>query len=426
MSAEREPIGVIGVGWVGLVTAACFAELGHEVWARDIVPEKVEVLARGDVPIHEPGLPELVAKNEERLHFTTDMQAVLDGARLLFVCVDTPPTYSGDADLSRVEAVLGELGDSDEHALVMKSTVPVGTGRSIQRRRPGTGYVSNPEFLKEGSAVDDFMKPDRVVIGADAGSDVFAERVAGLYEPLGAQVLRADVASAEMIKLASNAFLATKISFINEIANVSEELGADVEVVAQGMGLDERIGPKFLKAGIGWGGSCFPKDVQALKQLAGNSGYHFQLLTAVIDVNELQKRRTIGKLQKHLGSLVGKEVALLGVAFKPNTDDIREATSLVLAGRLTGEGANVRVYDPVAAKKADHMLAGARVADSALEAVDGADAVVLVTEWPEFRELDWAGEVKGRVRTPVVIDGRNFLDRDALLAAGFTYEGIGR
>jgi UDPglucose 6-dehydrogenase len=897
--ATKEPIGVIGVGWVGLVTAACFAELGHEVWARDIVPEKVESLARGEVPIHEPGLPELVKKNAERLHFTTDMAPVLKHARLLFVCVDTPPTYSGDADLSRVEAVLSELGESNDHALVMKSTVPVGTGRSIQRRRPGTAYVSNPEFLKEGSAVADFMKPDRVVVGADDGSEEFADRVTALYAPLDAPVVSTDVASAEMIKLASNAFLATKISFINEIANVSEELGADVMEVARGMGLDDRIGSQFLRAGIGYGGSClageetvlvrqhgrttlltfeqlwrrldedgeeqpedgvitpgnlevlsflpeqhepiflpvmcvtrrdyegdllevrtkmgrrvrctpdhpflvtdadgaplrrvlagdlteddwlpiamkrdepadsaaiasilsaveaaelsperlivrpareqiaalvarpieerreiftraasaaartgdvkrtgairfdeaclgdvsvrgatfgtarngnfirheieldqdfwrvlglyvaegcatdtsliwsfhptrenhlidevvaywsrhgvvprahlaptarhavltsrlvtswwvdvlglgrnsygqrlpdliwdrperdkwallsglfegygswslinqgpsviielgtvsdeladgvlrllvelgivasrrvgrvakstkdthwirvsgaeqveraielipkrdrvgalasiarqtkriaptgyrrrnagsarvrvaevrrgkqrepvysmevpgahaiivrgalavgncFPKDVQALKQLAGNTGYHFQLLTAVIEVNELQKRRTIGKLQKHLGSLAGKEVALLGVAFKPHTDDIREATSLVLAGRLQGEGASVRVYDPVAADRAGGMLGGARICESALDALDGADAAVLVTEWPEFGDLDWANDVKHRMRVPLVVDGRNFLDRDELERAGFTYEGIGR
>jgi UDPglucose 6-dehydrogenase len=901
--ATREPIGVIGVGWVGLVTAACFAELGHEVWARDIVPEKVESLSRGEVPIHEPGLPELVVKNAERLHFTTDMAEVLEHCRLLFVCVDTPPTYSGDADLSRVETVLGELGESNDHGLVMKSTVPVGTGRSILRRGLGTGYVSNPEFLKEGSAVADFMKPDRVVVGADDSSRDYADLVASLYAPLDAPLVETDVASAEMIKLASNAFLATKISFINEIANVSEDLGADVLEVARGMGLDDRIGSKFLRAGIGYGGSClageetvlvrhhgrttlltfealwarlqedgeeesqdgviapgnlevlsflpeqqepiflpvmyvtrrdyegdllevrtkmgrrvrctpdhpflvtdadgaplkrvlaedlteqdwlplamersdpadgarvtsilsavgtaeltperlivrpareeiaalvarpiedrrtiftrarsaaartgdvkrtgairldeaclgevslrgarigtarngnyirneielderfwrvvglylaegcatsyrnrheifwslhrekedhlvgeivdfasrhglvasvrttptakrvgvcsrlmaawwtgvlglgrtsyeqrlpdliwdrperdkwallsglfegdgswslqnggpsvviefgtvsdeladgvlrllgdvgvvasrrvgrtakstkdthwvricgadqveralelipkrdragalasiarqskrisptgyrrksegsarvrvasvsrqrfvgpvysmevpgahsfvtsgaiavhncFPKDVQALKQLAGNTGYHFQLLTAVIEVNELQKRRTIGKLQKHLGSLVGKEVALLGVAFKPHTDDIREATSLVLSGRLQGEGAHVRVYDPVAAGQAGEMLGGARICESALEAVDGADAVVLVTEWPEFGELDWAGEVKGRMRVPLVVDGRNFLDRDALTEAGYTYEGIGR
>jgi UDPglucose 6-dehydrogenase len=422
---EKEPIGVIGVGWVGLVTAACFAELGHEVWARDIVPEKVESLSRGRVPIHEPGLPELVAKNASRMHFTTDIAPVLEHARLLFVCVDTPPTYSGDADLSRVDAVIAELGDSNEHALVMKSTVPVGTGRSIQRRRNGLGYVSNPEFLQEGSAIEDFMKPDRVVIGAEDDSARFGDLVQGLYEPLDAPLVRTDVASAEMIKLASNAFLATKISFINEIANVSEELGADVSEVARGMGLDDRIGPKFLRAGVGFGGSCFPKDVQALKQLAGNSGYHFQLLTAVVEVNELQKRRTIGKLQKHLGSLVGKEIALLGVAFKPHTDDIREATSLVLAGRLAGEGASVRAYDPVAAAKANSMLAGARIAECALDAVDGADAAVLVTEWPEFAELDW-DEVKRRMRFPLIVDGRNFLDREALIAAGFTYEGIGR
>jgi UDPglucose 6-dehydrogenase len=423
---EREPIGVVGVGWVGLVTAACFAELGHEVYARDILEDKVESLGRGEVPIHEPGLPELVRKNSERLHFTTDMGQVAEATELLFCCVDTPPTYSGDADLSRVESVVEELGESDRHALVMKSTVPVGTGRSIQRRRQGVGYVSNPEFLKEGTAVADFMKPDRVVVGADEDAAGFGKRVAALYEPLGAPVVHTDVASAEMIKLASNAFLATKISFINEIANVSEGVGADVNEVARGMGLDERIGPKFLRAGVGYGGSCFPKDVQALKQLAGNTGYHFQLLTSVIEVNELQKRRTIGKLQKHLGSLEGKEIALLGVAFKPDTDDVREATSLVLAGRLSGEGATVRAYDPVAAARADGMLGGARICQEALEALDGADAAVLVTEWPEFAELDWAGEVKSRMRTPLVVDGRNFLDREALREAGFTYEGIGR
>src|ERR687889_50550 len=266
---EREPIGVIGVGWVGAVTAACFAELGHEIWARDIVPEKIEALSRGELPIYEPGLSELITSNAERLHFTTEMQEVLDHAQLLFVCVDTPPTYSGDADLSRVEAVIAELGDSDEHALVMKSTVPVGTGRSIRRRREGIGYVSNPEFLKEGSAVDDFMKPDRVVVGADDGSEEYADSVEALYEPLGAAVVRTDVASAEMIKLASNAFLSTKISFINEIANVSVELGADVREVARGMGLDTRIGPQFLRAGIGYGGSCLVGEESVLVRRAG-------------------------------------------------------------------------------------------------------------------------------------------------------------
>ena len=426
--ADREPVGVIGAGWGGLVTAACFAELGHEVHCRDIVVEKVERLQRGEMPIHEPGLAELVARNAERLVFTIAMEDVLEAARLLFCCVDTPPTISGDADLSRVHTVVDEIGDSGGHALIMKSTVPVGTGRAVSRRREGLGYASNPEFLKEGSAVDDFMRPDRVVVGVDEppGGDGLGDRVQALYGPLGAEVVRTDVASAEMIKLASNAFLATKISFINEIANVSEEVGADVAEVARGMGLDERIGPHFLRPGVGYGGSCFPKDVSALKQLAGNSGYHFQLLTSVIEVNEMQKRRTVGKLQKHLGSLVGRRIALLGIAFKPNTDDIREATSLVLAARLHGEGARVTAYDPVAGHSAREHLGDAEVCDSALDALDGADAAVLVTEWPEFADLDWEHDVRHTMATPLVVDGRNFLDAARLRAAGFTYEGVGR
>ncbi|MGH3118446.1 MAG: nucleotide sugar dehydrogenase, partial [Gaiellales bacterium] len=266
--SEREPIGVIGVGWVGLVTAAGFAELGHEVYARDILQEKVDALNRGEVPIHEPGLADLLAKNRDRLHFTTEMADVISNAQLLFCCVDTPPTYSGDADLSRVERVVDELGDSTGHALVMKSTVPVGTGRWIQRRKSDLGYVSCPEFLKEGAAVEDFMRPNRVVVGAGPESADFADRVEKLYESLGAPIVRTDVASAEMIKLASNAFLATKISFINEIANVSEELGADVEEVARGMGLDERIGPSFLRAGIGYGGSCLVGEETVLVRQA--------------------------------------------------------------------------------------------------------------------------------------------------------------
>jgi UDPglucose 6-dehydrogenase len=423
---EREPLGVIGAGWVGLVTAACFAELGHDVWVRDVVQAKIDSLERGEVPIYEPGLSELLQKNAQRLHFTLDMKDVVTNAQLLFCCVDTPPTYSGDADLSRVEKVVEEVGDLDSHALVMKSTVPVSTGRSIKRRLERMGYVSHPEFLKEGSAISDFMRPDRVVVGAGPEHEHFGDRVEALYGLLDVPIVRTDVASAEMIKLASNAFLATKISFINEIANVSEELGADVEEVARGMGLDSRIGPQFLRAGSGYGGSCFPKDVSALKQLAGNSGYHFQLLTAVIEVNELQKRRIVGKLQKHLGSLVGKEIALLGLAFKPNTDDIREATALVLAARLQSEGAHVRAYDPVAMDNASELIGGARLTESALDALDGADGAVLVTEWPEFAQLDWVGQVKSRMAQPLVVDGRNFLDRDALVEAGFTYEGVGR
>jgi UDPglucose 6-dehydrogenase len=425
VSTQKEPVGVIGVGWVGLVTAACFAELGHPVVARDILQEKVDSLARGEVTIHEPALGDLVARNAEHITFTTEMSALLEAARLLFVCVDTPPTYSGDADLSRVRTVIEELPADSEHVLIMKSTVPAGTGESIRRDRPGLPYVSCPEFLKEGTAVADFMNPDRVVIGADPGDEEAAAAVAALYAPLGGEILQTDVASAEMIKLASNAFLATKISFINEIANVCEEVGADVGEVARGMGLDERIGSSFLRAGIGYGGSCFPKDVSALKMLAGNTGYHFQLLTAVIEVNELQKRRVVGKLEAHLGSLLGKRVALLGLAFKPDTDDMREASSLVLAARLQGEGAEVVAYDPVASKRAGELLDSVEMAGSALEALDGADAAVLVTEWGEFAALDWA-EAASRMSRALLVDGRNFLDAERLRAAGFEYEGIGK
>ena len=424
MSEQREPVGVIGVGWVGLVTAACFAELGHPVIARDILQEKVDSLSRGDVTIHEPELADLVRRNAERLIFTTDMAELLDGARLLFVCVDTPPTYSGDADLSRVRAVVEELPADSDHVLIMKSTVPAGTGESIRRDMPGLAYVSCPEFLKEGTAVADFQNPDRVVIGSDPGDEEAAAAVDALYRPLGGEILHTDVASAEMIKLASNAFLATKISFINEIANVCEEVGADVSEVARGMGLDERIGSSFLRAGIGYGGSCFPKDVTALKMLAGNSGYHFQLLTAVIEVNELQKRRVVGKLGKHLGSLLGKRVALLGLAFKPDTDDMREASSLVLAARLQGEGAEVVAYDPVASERAGELLGSVEMAGSALEALEGADAAVLVTEWREFAELDWS-EAASRMAVRCSSTAATYLDPEVLRAAGFEYEGIG-
>jgi UDPglucose 6-dehydrogenase len=334
--------------------------------------------------------------------------------------------------------VVDAMPASDRHALVMKSTVPAGTGKGIkrvfgERGKSGFRYVSCPEFLKEGSAISDFMRPDRVVVGDDG--DWAGDAVVELYRPLlrpehggeaTGELVRTDIASAEMVKLAANAFLATKISFINEIANVCEETGADVIEVAKGMGLDDRIGPKFLQAGVGFGGSCFPKDVNALKQLAGNSGYHFQLLNAVIEVNELQKRRVMGKLQKHLdGSLVGKRVALLGLAFKPNTDDMREATSLVLSARLQAAGALVSAYDPVAEDEARELIHGVDFADSALGCVEGADAVVLVTEWQEFRELDWHA-VAGAMGGTVVVDGRNALDPAAVRAAGLVYEGIGR
>jgi UDPglucose 6-dehydrogenase len=426
---SKEPLGVIGAGWVGLVTAACFAELGHEVVVRDVLPDRIADLDAGRISIYEPGLTELLAANRERLTFTLDLGQVFDSARIAFVCVPTPPTYSGEADLSAVWRVLDELPEPAERTiLVMKSTVPVGTGANVRFRLDGrglayVGYVSNPEFLAEGTALRDFRNPDRIVVGAFDDAD--GDAVAALYEPIDTPVVRADVASSEMVKLASNAFLATKISFINEIANVCEETGADVSLVAQGMGLDRRIGSLFLRPGIGYSGSCLPKDVSALKQLAGNSGYHFQLLTAVIEVNELQKRRVVSKLVKHLGGLRGKTIALLGLAFKPNTNDMRDAPSLILAPRLLSEGAEVRGWDPVALEEARRVLRGVDLRESLLDAVTGADAAVIVTEWDELKDLA-TPEVLAAMRNPLIVDGRNLLDPDTTRAAGFAYEAIGR
>jgi UDPglucose 6-dehydrogenase len=420
-------IAVFGAGYAGLVTAAGFAELGHDVVVRDVVAEKVEALRAGRIPIYEPGLEALLTRHRDRIGFTLDPREAVAGADFLYVCVDTPSTYSGDADLSRVWTVIDDLGALEgSPLLVMKSTVPPTTGEKVRmaldaRGLTNVGYVSNPEFLAEGTAVRDFLQPDRVVIGAFDPAD--GDRVEALHEGIAAPVLRTDVASAEMIKLASNAFLSTRISFINEIANVCELVGADVEQVSRGVGADHRLGPHFLRAGLGFGGSCFPKDVSALRQLAGNSGYHFHLLSAVWEVNELQKRRVVGKLQKHLGKLRGKTVALLGLAFKPNTDDMREAPSLVIAARLLGEGAVVRAWDPVA--DARDLLRGVTFCDTVAEAVDGADAAVIVTEWPQLRELA-SEETLRAMRTPLILDGRNLLDPDTVRAAGFTYEGIGR
>jgi UDPglucose 6-dehydrogenase len=421
-------IGIFGAGYVGLVTGACFAELGHDVVVRDIVEEKIVKLRSGEVPIHEPGLDDLLARNAARMTFTLKVGETVAGADFVFVCVDTPPLYSGDADLSRVWTVVDELPRDDDAAptLVMKSTVPVGTGEKVraaldQRGLTNVGYVSNPEFTAEGRAVEDFMAPDRIVIGAFDEED--GDRVETLHAGIAAPVVRTDVNSAEMIKLASNAFLSTRISFINEIANVCELVGADVQKVAEGMGLDHRLGRHFLRAGIGFGGSCFPKDVSALKQLAGNSGYHFQLLSAVIEVNELQKRRVISKLQRHLGRLRGKRIALLGLAFKPGTDDMREAPSLVLASRLIAEGAQVRAWDPVAGGHG--VLPEAAIYSSVEDAVRGADAAVIVTEWPELATLA-RPEIRELMARPLIVDGRNLLDPAQARAAGFAYEGIGR
>jgi UDPglucose 6-dehydrogenase len=426
MSESGKRVAVFGAGYVGLVTGACFAGLGHRVVVRDILAEKIEALRRGDVPIYEPGLDELLERNRERLVFTTDVNEAIDGAEFVYVAVGTPPTYSGDADLSAVWTVIDELPDVDHRIVVcMKSTVPVGTGEKVRHRLDArglahVGYVSNPEFTAEGTAVRDFMEPDRIVVGAFDEAD--GDAVAALHGGIDAPVVRADVASAEMIKLAANAALMARISFINEIANVCEATGADVVKVAEGIGWDRRIGKSFLQAGIGFGGSCFPKDSLALKQLAASSGYHFQVLNAVIEVNELQKRRVIGKLKQLLGSLRGKRVALLGLAFKPNTDDTRESPAFVLAGRLLSEGVDVVAWDPIA--NADGLQGVVQV-DSVEQALDGADAAVLVTAWPELADVDWAA-LGPRMRSAVLVDGRNMLDPEAMRTAGFAYDAIGR
>ncbi len=418
---------MFGAGYVGLVTGACFAELGHEVVIRDVLPERIERLRAGEVPIYEPGLDLVLERNAERIRFTLDIREAVEGADFLYVAVGTPATESGDADLRAVWSVVDEIPVDlqGQPVVVMKSTVPVGTGEHVRARLDGrgltgVGYVSNPEFLAEGSAVADFMSPDRLVVGAF--EDEHADRVVALHRGIETEVVRTDVSSAELVKLAANAFLSTRISFINEIANVCELVGADVVDVAKGVGLDHRLGPHFLRAGIGFGGSCFPKDVTALKQLAGNSGYQFMLLHAVWEVNELQKRRVVSKLQKHLGSLRGKTIALLGLAFKPNTDDMREAPSRVIAYRLLAEGAEVRAWDPIA-HPGD--LQGIELCDTVLEAVRNADAAVIVTEWPDLAAIA-TPEVRDAMARPLIIDGRNLLDPAATLEAGFAYEGIGR
>ena len=422
MTIEKPILGVFGAGWVGLVTGACFAENGHDVVIRDVVPERIEELSAGRLPFHEPGLAELIERNRERLTFTLDAAELKAEAKIFFCCVDTPPMPSGEADLGAVLSVVEDLGAPEGATLVMKSTVPVGTGERIRDTLDAAvGYVSNPEFLSEGRAIEDFRRPDRIVIGSF--DDEHGDRVAALYEDFGAPIVRTSVPSAEMVKLASNAFLATRVSFINEIANVSEAVGADVDQVVEGMGLDRRIGTSYLRPGVGYGGSCFPKDVSFLKLLAGNSGYHFQLLSAVMEVNELQKRRVVNKLQEHLGDLRGKAIALLGLAFKPDTDDMRDAPSIVLASRLIAEGAEVRAWDPLV--QGHPELNGVAIEPSLNDAVRGADAAVIVTEWPQLAGLA-SPETLEAMRTPLIVDGRNLLDPEAVRAAGFRYEGIGR
>lgn len=428
-------IAMIGTGYVGLVTGTCFAEIGHDVTCVDVDEEKVENLKKGVIPIYEPGLTELVERNvaNERLHFTIKLSDVLEESEAVFIAVGTPSMPDGRADLRYVRQVAEEIGTHIKNYTVVvdKSTVPVGTAdevtRIISKHADASLFdvVSCPEFLREGNAVGDFMEPDRVVIGAD--TDKASKIMLDIFEPLHANnVLVTNVRSAEMIKYAANAFLATKISFINEIANVCERVGADVEKVAEGIGLDSRIGPKFLRAGLGYGGSCFPKDVRALRQIAGLHGYEFKLLRSVIEVNNDQRFRVVHKLVDHFGDIRDKEVAVLGLAFKDNTDDIRESASIDIIKDLQERGAHVRAYDPVATDNARKILNGQiSYAESVKDCVSGADAIVIATEWPEFVEVDWK-EVSTLVKQPVLIDGRNLLDPAKMEELGYTYRGIGR
>ncbi len=429
-------IGVVGTGYVGLVVGACLAENGNTVLCVDNVQDKVDALRRGEIPIYEPGLEEMVPRNvrEERLFFTSDLPDAVRRSDILFVAVGTPQDEDGSADLRHVLAVARAVAEAANgfKIVVLKSTVPVGTAAKVkavlkERSRHPFGVVSNPEFLKEGAAVDDFMRPDRVVIGTD---DPKVEAVMReLYEPFvrqGHPILVMDHASAELTKYAANAMLATRISFMNEIANLCDRVGADVRQVRMGIGTDARIGPSFLYSGIGYGGSCFPKDVKALVRTAQDAGVQLQVVDAVEHANAKQKGILLPRIEKHLGTLLGKVVAVWGLAFKPKTDDMREAPALKIIDGLLAKGATVKVYDPKAMGHAKRDL-GDRVTWCArsYEAVDGADALVVVTEWSEFREPDFQ-RIKAAMRTPAIFDGRNIYSPEQLKSLGFHYEGIGR
>jgi UDPglucose 6-dehydrogenase len=426
---EKRRVAVFGAGYIGLVTGACLAKLGHDVVVRDIQKERIDILRNGGVPIHEPGLEELIAQNADRLTFTLDAEEAVRDSDIVYVCVDTPPTPSGDADLTRIWQVISTLGEARHlAAVVVKSTVPVGTGARVRTAmdRVGlqhVGYASNPEFTAEGQAVHDFLHPDRVVIGAD--DPEIAKLIAALHDGVDGPVVEMDIASAEMVKLAANALLATKISFANEIATICEATGADVEHVVHAVGLDHRLGPHYMKPGVGWGGSCFPKDSRALRAMASNSGYSFQLLSSVIDVNDLQPRRAIQRLKDELGGLADRTIVLLGVAFKPGTDDVREAPSTILASRLLADGAAVRCWDPLARPLDTAPWPATTRYDTPLEAMTGADAVIIVTEWPELRDVDW-GRAAAAMARPLVFDGRNLLEPQKMGALGFTYMSVGR
>jgi UDPglucose 6-dehydrogenase len=425
---------------VGLVTGTCFADLGNDVICVDVVPQKVEMLRQGHSPIYEPGLEEIIVRNLKagRLHFTTSYEEALKGAQFVFIAVGTPESEDGSADMQYVKAAAREIGRvapgraEEPMAIINKSTVPIGTGDvvgGLVRESAPEGFqfavVSNPEFLREGQAVLDFMHPDRVILGSD--DRAAAERVKELYESLGCPIMVTDIRTAEMIKYASNAILATYISFINEIAFICEGLGADVKEVVQGMGYDKRINPSFLNAGVGFGGSCFPKDVKALAHMAEISNARPQLLNAVIDINQEARRAFIDKVIKLLGGNVkGKRIGVLGLSFKPDTDDMRESPSIDIVNSLLGMGADVQAYDPIAMEAASkHLDSKVRFCSDAYETAAGADALLLITSWNEFKALDM-GKVRESMRQPVLLDGRNVYDPVEMRDLGFTYAGVGR
>jgi UDPglucose 6-dehydrogenase len=425
---------VIGAGYVGLVTGTCFADLGNQVVVLDIDSNKIERLQNGIMPIYEPGLEELVRRNAERgrLRFTTSYEDALAEAEFVFIAVDTPSGHEGEADLKSVRAAASAIAATMDHPLIIvnKSTVPIGTGDWVadiveRHRRDGIEFwvVSNPEFLREGSAVQDFLNPDRIVLGS-LNRDA-AEKVAQLYLPLRAPIIVTDLRTAEMIKYASNAFLASRISFINEIAAICERLGADVKEVAAGMGYDKRIGPHFLDAGLGFGGSCFPKDVRALAHMAAIHGCHPQLLRTVMEINADQRRQAVQKARDLLGGLDERVIGVLGLAFKPNTDDMREAPAVELIHLVQHEGARVRAYDPVAMDNARKVLPDVTYCPDPYAVAEGADALIVATEWNEFKHLDLE-RIQKSMRRPVFIDGRNIYEPERMKALGFIYRGVGR
>ncbi|PZD97739.1 UDP-glucose 6-dehydrogenase [Paenibacillus sambharensis] len=427
-------IAVIGTGYVGLVSGVCYAELGNRVYCVDKDPAKVETLRAGGIPIYEPGLGDLSIRNAEagRLSFTTDISEAIIEAELVIIAVGTPPLPGGEADMRYIEAAAREIGDAMNgyKVVCVKSTVPVGTNERVKaiiasRYTGAFDIASLPEFLREGTAVQDTMNPDRIIIGADSvqASDLLTE----LHRPLTEQIIVTDIRSAEMIKYASNAFLATKISFINEIANICEKVGADVTEVAKGMGLDKRIGASFLKAGIGYGGSCFPKDTKALIQIAGNVEYDFKLLKSVVEVNQMQRYSVIDKLYQSLGSLSGKQIAIWGLAFKPETDDVREAPALEIIERIIELGARPKVYDPIAMENFRSMYDHPAIewCTTAMEAVQDSHALCLLTEWKEFTEASLQ-EIEAALAEPVLIDGRNVFDMAQVRDSGLAYYPVGR